>query len=101
MRSRQVVEWAGAKVRNIVGLDEVSASGTPGEVGVILLAVPEASDAGRAGFLQGDVILAINDKPVKDIGDLLRASQAIAPGESGSVTILRFQQESKIRVPLR
>lgn len=99
-RSRQVTEWAGAKVRNIVGLDEVSASGTPGEVGVILLDVPANSNAGRAGFLPGDVILAINDKPVKDIGDLLRFSRQATPGESGNVTIIRFQQESKIRVPL-
>jgi PDZ domain len=100
-RGRQVMAWAGATVRNIVGPDEVSASGTPGEVGVILLDVPESSDAARAGFLPGDVILAINDKAVEDVGDLLRASRAAAPGESGSVTILRFQQESKIRVSLR
>src|SRR6266446_1095407 len=30
-RSREVAVWAGAKVRNIVGLDEVSAAGSPGD----------------------------------------------------------------------
>ena len=36
-RSRDAVMWEGARVRNIAGLDEVSAAGTPGETGVTVL----------------------------------------------------------------
>lgn len=50
-RSREVAVWAGAKLRNIVGLGEVSAAGSPGETGVILLDVPDTSDAAKADFL--------------------------------------------------
>lgn len=50
-RSREVAVWAGAKVRNIVGLAEVSAAGSPVETGVILLEVSDASDAPKPAFL--------------------------------------------------
>jgi hypothetical protein len=99
-RSRRPIEWAGAKARNIVGMDEVSAKGTPGETGVVLLEVPETSAAGMAGCFEGDVILAINGKPIKDIEDILAASGKVSPAESLSVTVLRFQQESTIKIQL-
>jgi PDZ domain len=100
-RSREVASWAGAKVRNIVGLDEVSASGTPGESGVILLQVPEVSLAGKAGFLSGDVILRFNGKPVKELHDLLEGTQREKPGKTSDVTILRYQQESTLMIILK
>ena len=100
-RSRRLIDWAGAKGRNIVGMDEMSAKGTPGETGVILLDVPETSAAGKAGFFDGDVILSIDGKPVRDIRDLVAASENKSPGESLSVTVLRFQQESTIKIQLK
>ncbi len=100
-RSRQAVVWAGAKARNIVGMGEVSAAGTPGETGVILLEAPAASDAGKAGFLVGDVILAIDGKPVRDVAELMQNSKKASPGESKTVKILRHQQEATIRIQLK
>jgi hypothetical protein len=100
-RSRRPINWAGAKVRNIVGMDEVSAKGTPGETGVVLLEVPETSAAGEAGCFAGDVILAINGKPVKDIEDLMATSEKISTRGGLEVTILRFQQESTITILLK
>jgi serine protease Do len=82
-------------------MDEMSAKGTPGETGVILLDVPETSAAGKAGFFDGDVILSIDGKPVRDIRDLVAASENKSPGESLSVTVLRFQQESTIKIQLK
>jgi hypothetical protein len=99
-RSRQTAEWAGATVRNIVGLDEVSAAGTPGETGVILLAVPPGSNAEKAGLLAGDVVLKLQGKPVTELQDLLNESKRIGAGKTVSVTILRFQQESTMTVLL-
>ena len=99
-RSRTVVTWAGAKVRNIVGLDEVSAAGTPGETGVIVLDVPPVSAAEEAGISAGDVILAFDNKPVKDTLDLMRFTQMAASKHQASITILRFQQESTVKVSL-
>ena len=59
-------------MRNIVGLGEVSAAGSPGETGVILLEVPDPSDAAKAGLFAGDVLLAFNGKPIKELKDLLQ-----------------------------
>jgi S1-C subfamily serine protease len=100
-RSRRVVLWAGARACNIVGLDEASAAGTPGEAGVILLSVPDASEAGKAGFLADDVILVIDGKPVRDIQDLMRNSGQVLAGGRESVTIIRFQQESTVKIQLK
>lgn len=55
---------------NIVGRDEVFAAGTPGETGVILLDVPKTSDAAKADLFAGDVVLAINGKPITELQGL-------------------------------
>jgi PDZ domain len=100
-RSRAIVVWQGAKLRNIVGLDEVSAAGTPGETGVIVLDVPAASPAGKAGFTAGDVILGFNNKPVKDAQDLLRYTREAGLGSRASIAILRYQQQSTVSIALK
>ena len=99
-RTRAVVVWQGAKVRNIVGLDEVSASGTPGETGVIVLDVPAGSPAGKAGITDGDVILGFNNKPVKDTQDLLSYTRQAGHGSRASIAILRYQQQSTVSIEL-
>ncbi|HTF70633.1 MAG TPA: PDZ domain-containing protein [Edaphobacter sp.] len=99
-RSRTIVVWQGTKVRNIVGLGEVSAAGTPGESGVIVLAVPAGSPAGTAGITAGDVILGFNNKPVKDTQDLLRYTREAGHGSRTSIAILRYQQQSTVSIAL-
>jgi hypothetical protein len=99
-RSPAVVLWEGAKVRNIVGLDEVSAAGTPGETGVTVLEVPPASPAGKAGLTPGDVILGFNNRPVKNTQDLLRYTRQAGRGMRAGITILRYQQESDVSIAL-
>jgi PDZ domain len=99
-RSRAVVVWEGAKVRNIVGLDEVSAAGTPGETGVTVLEAPQTSPAGKASLTIGDVILRFNNKPVNDAQDLLRYSRQAGHGAHATITILRYQQESTVTIAL-
>jgi hypothetical protein len=66
-RAREVAVRTGAKVRNIVGPGEVSAAGTPGETGVNLPYVPKTSDAAKAGLFAGNILLAFNGKPVKEL----------------------------------
>jgi hypothetical protein len=100
-RSRAVVDWEGAKVRNVVGLDEVSAAGTPGETGVIIVAAPSNSPAAQASLLPGDVILEFNKDAVKSVQDLVRYTQQTAHGAHANVTILRYQQESTVSIVLK
>ena len=99
-RGRAVISWQGARLRNVVGLDEVSAAGTPGETGVMVLEAPKHSRAGSAGLMSGDVILAFNNKPIKDTQDLLTYSRQAGRNTRASITILRYQQESTISIQL-
>lgn len=99
-RSRAVVDWEGAKVRNIVGLDEVSAAGTPGETGVIIVSAPANSPAARASLMPGDVILQFNRNAVNGVQDLLRYTQQMPRGVHANITILRYQQESTVSILL-
>ena len=71
-RDARINEWFGAKVKNIIGLGEVSAAGLPGEVGVSLLEVPAGSTAAKAGLLVGDVILKCAGRPTSSVTDLQR-----------------------------
>jgi glutamine cyclotransferase len=52
-------------------------------------------------LLAGDVILAIDGKPVREIQDLMWNSGQVLAGGWESVTIIRFQQESTVRVQLK
>ena len=71
-RDARITEWFGAKVKNVIGLGEVSAAGLPGEVGVSLLEVPAGSAAAKAGLLVGDVILKCAGRPTNSVADLQR-----------------------------
>ena len=59
----EVLVWNRFKVRNIVGMGDVSAAGLPDETGVLVL-------EDQSGLLSGDVILEINDTPVKSLSAL-------------------------------
>lgn len=75
-RDARVVTWLGAKIKNVIGLGEISASGLPGEVGARLLEVPDGCAAAKAGLRVGDVILKCNGKATDSAADLLRVWRA-------------------------
>lgn len=54
--------------------------------------MPLGSAAARAGLMNGDVILRFDGQPIRDLQALLRAT------ENALITILRFQQESDLRL---
>jgi serine protease Do len=53
--------------------------------------------AARAGLQRGDVILAVNDQPVKDAAQLRR----LVNKSKGSVALLIQRENDKIYVPVR
>jgi S1-C subfamily serine protease len=89
------------KCATLLDPGEVSAAGTPGETGVILLYVPKTSDAAKAGLFAGDLLLAFNGKPVKELQDLLKETRQVVAGTAVSVTVLRYQQESTVMIFLK
>src|SRR6266851_1598477 len=85
--------WLGASVKNIVGMGEVSARGLPGEVGILVLDVPQASRAAAAGLRKGDVVLRLDGKPTEALRDLQRLSAESPAFGTVTITIWRGQRE--------
>jgi len=95
-RDGRIVTWQGAKVKNVVGMGEVSAAGLPGESGVLMVEVPADSAAGKAGLRAGDVILKAGDTAISTIQDLTRASQQAT---SLKLEVWRDQQRKGMTLP--
>jgi len=87
------VKWLGATLRNVSGMGEVSASGLAGETGVIVLEVPQASEAFALGLRKGDVILRAGATVVDSIAVFQRVVQGSGPLE---FRVNRFQTELTI-----
>jgi membrane-associated protease RseP (regulator of RpoE activity) len=93
------VAWMGATVQTLRG-EEFSAFGVAKDDGGIhLVAVPAKSQAGRAGLQKGDVIQAVNGKPVKQTAEFLKTVGDIPAGHNIQLTIVRAQQLQTLDIP--
>ncbi|MEX2103757.1 MAG: PDZ domain-containing protein, partial [Bacilli bacterium] len=90
--------WDQCKIKNIVGMGEVSAAGLPAETGVIIQSIPWGSWQMEKGFQVEDVILELNGDNVDHVDDLLRSYQAVTTGKSFSVRVFRGQREIDLEV---
>lgn len=97
-RDGRVVDWLGGRIKNVVGLGEVSAAGLPGEIGVSLVAVPVGSPLARAGLREGDVILKCGDRDPATVADLLQSFPAAPAGGKVRLEIFRAQQRSRVEL---
>ena len=97
-RDGRVVDWLGGKVKNVVGLGEVSAAGLSGETGVSIVAAPAESELAKAGLREGDVILQCADRDISTVVELLEAFRATPVGGKLRIEILRAQQRTKIEL---
>jgi serine protease Do len=66
--------------------------------GVAIAEVVRSGPAGRAGVRPGDVVSAVNGKPVEDARALLRAIAAIAPGQVAQLTLRRQGRDIELPV---
>ncbi|MCX7009062.1 MAG: PDZ domain-containing protein, partial [Kiritimatiellaeota bacterium] len=90
--------WLGAKIKNVIGLGEVSAAGLPGEVGVALLEVPAGSAAAKAGLKERDVILKCAGRSADTVKQLLRVWNAAAKGDKLKLEIWRDQKAATLDI---
>jgi len=95
--SSPIVDWLGAKVKNLEGLGERSATGMASETGVLVLEVPAGSVAATFGLRAQDVILALGDRKVRRVTDLLDAYDKLPPGVT-VWTVYRAQKERALKV---
>ena len=88
--------WIGVEPQNLS--KELSESlGLPGNTqGVLLSGVLEGGPAARGGIKPGDVLIAVNGNPIKDVRSLLNQIAQISPGNDAKLTILRKGKEVEL-----
>jgi S1-C subfamily serine protease len=70
----------------------------PRESGVVVISVTDGSSAQRAGLREGDVIIALDGKPVAGVDDLHRLLTEARMGVSSSLTVLRRTEKVELQV---
>lgn len=80
--------WLGVTIQNV---DEATAKalGMQEAKGALINSVLEGQPADKAGVKEGDVIIAINDKPIEDTEQLLRTVAMLSPGSQAVITVWR------------
>jgi serine protease Do len=68
--------------------------------GVIVEGAPPDKPAGKAGVKEGDVILSLNDRPVKDGNDLVTRVADMPIGTNAVITVDRNGKRVEIKVPI-
>ena len=93
--SRQLIE-RGFVERGFLGISPLNLTpviatqmGIPVQQGIVIARVAEGSDAQAAGLRGGDVIVAMNNLPIRNTGDLSKFLLDNAPGERISVRLFR------------
>ncbi|HKJ52664.1 MAG TPA: trypsin-like peptidase domain-containing protein [Gammaproteobacteria bacterium] len=91
----QIIEF-GKVTRGWLGVEgteinarAASATGNPGIRGALIVGVFIDSPADKAGIRAGDIVVAVDDKPVHGIRDLLDQTTRHKPGEKVTVELYR------------
>jgi len=70
----------------------------PQESGVVVMSVQDGSPAKRVGLREGDLIIALDGKPVAGVDDLHRLLTEARVGISSTLTVLRWTE--KLELPI-
>lgn len=91
LRSKGRVEraWLGVAVAAVNAPIAQDLPGAKAGEGVVVLEVVPDSPAGRAGLQEGDVILAVEGRPLKEPRDLIMALNQKRPGQEARLRVLR------------
>ena len=89
--------WLGVETQDLTRtLAESFGIGPAG--GALIAGVVRGGPAEEGGIRPGDVVVAIEGKPVGDSSALLNAVAALKPGSSAAVTLVRERKELKVTV---
>jgi S1-C subfamily serine protease len=70
----------------------------PHEMGALVQSVEDDSPAKRAGLREGDIVVALEGKPVSGVDDLHRLLTDVRVGVSCSLTVLRWTEKLELKV---
>ena len=65
---------------------------------MLVTQVVRGSPADKAGVKLGDILVAINNKPVSDSATMLNLIAGLKPGEQAKVKVLREQSNAELEV---
>ena len=89
--------WIGVEPQEIT--PELAESfGLTQKTGAIIAGVLKGGPADRAGIRPGDILVAVDGKPITDTTEMLNLIAQLPPGTKSKITIQRKQQESVIEV---
>lgn len=88
----RIVEWLGAKVKNVTTEGERSAAGLPAVAGVLILDVPAKSAAEAAGLRRLDVIVERDGRSIRSLSELLRTTRRTADRTATRLGVSRNQR---------
>jgi serine protease Do len=87
--------WVGISVQDITQTAR-EALKLSGNNGALVSDVIKGQPADLAGIRTGDVVISINNNPVRDANDLRNKVAEIKPGETVPITIIRQSKEMKL-----
>jgi serine protease Do len=89
--------WIGASIQDLSPVSR-EALGAPKENGALIPGVMKGQPADQAGVRAGDVIVSIDNKPVRDGNDLRNKVAEISPGTTVPASIIRQGKELKLSI---
>jgi serine protease DegQ len=66
--------------------------------GALITEVIEGTPAEKAGIRQGDILVAVDGKPVANSSAMLNLIAALTPGQQATLRLLRNQQQIEVKV---
>ncbi len=91
--------WMGVEIQS-VNADIAASMGRKDSKGAIVATIVPNGPAAKGGFQQGDLVLALNGKPVDDSKDLTRRVAMLPAGATATFAILRGGQPKTLTVKI-
>jgi len=73
----------------------------PKAEGSIVTGLEEGGAAQRAGIRVGDVLIAVNEKPIRNSSELIQRVAALKPGDRATLTFFREGQRQTVSLSIR
>jgi serine protease Do len=91
--------WLGVEIQNVTP-DIASSMGWKEARGAIVASIVPGGPAARAGFHQGDIVLAVNGKSVEDSRDLTRRVALLSANSTAAFTIVHDGSQHTVNVTI-